>query len=828
MRTLIKVIVIVLVLAVAALAAIPFVVDPNDYKDEIATQVEKATGRQLTIQGDIGLSVFPWIALELGQLSLSNASGFKADSFAQVNSAQIRIKLLPLLKKQLEMDTVILDGLVLNLETDKDGNTNWQDLAKPDAEAAAEIKEAAPESAQDAPPALAAISIAGVQLSNANILWSDASKGENYQLRNLNLDTDPLVPGEPTALQMNFDLISATPEAKAHVTLDTQLMVDIEKQQYQLTDLKLTTLAEGKELPIDKANVTLNADITADMARELITLREFSVDTIASNADQEIAAELTGEVDANLGSQLYTVKDLSVDGNVTAPALPGGKAALKLSADLSADLAKQTLSLADLAVQLQDLMLSGNIDARDILAEKPAFNGNIQIKPFNLRKLASDMQIELPEMADTSTLENVALQSQLEGSNNHINAKDLQLTLDQSQLTGQFAVQNFAKPGFRFDLTLDEIDADRYLPPVKEKTEQQAAPPASAAAGGASELPLDTLRSIDAKGSLKIGKLKASGITSENVLITIDAADGLIKLNPMQADLYQGKYRGNVNLDARGDALKLAIDERLEGIQAGPLLKDLTGDDKISGQADANIKLNGSGKDIDAIKQTLAGNGNFAFTDGALKGINIGETIRKAKAALRGEKLADSGAPEATDFSSLTGSFTADKGVINNDDLEMMSPLLRVNGKGSASLPKETIDYSLRVSIVGTSKGQGGKELEDLKGVTIPIKITGTFSEPKPSVDLAAIVKEQASGELKAKAEEKLKEELGDDLGGLLGGALGGKKATDDEAAADAESTEPATADETTEPAAEEAPTEEKSAEDQLKEDVKEKLKGLF
>lgn len=825
MRTLIKVIVIVLVLAVAALAAIPFVVDPNDYKDEIATQVEKATGRQLSIQGDIGLSVFPWVALELGQLSLSNASGFQADSFAQVNSAQIRIKLLPLLKKELEMDTIVLDGLVLNLETDKDGNTNWQDLTKADAETEADIKEAAPESAKDAPPALAAISIAGVQLSNANILWSNARTGENYQLRNLNLDTDPLVPGDPTALNMNFDLISAKPEVKAHITLATQVMVDIEKQQYQLDDLTLTTLAEGKELPVDKANITLNADIAADMFKQLVTLREFSLETIASNAEQEIKAQLSGEVDANLGSQLYTVKNLSVDGNVSDPALPGGSADIKLSTDLTADLAKQTLSLADLALQVQDLMVNGKIDARDILAEKPAFNGNIQIKPFNLRKLAGSMDIELPEMADNGTLENIALQTQLEGSNNHINATGLQLTLDQSQITGQFGVENFAKPGFRFDLSLDEIDADRYLPPVKEG-EQKSAPPASAAAGGATELPLQTLRDINAKGSLKIGKLKASGITSENVVVTIDAKDGLIKLNPMQADLYQGKYRGNVNVDARGDLLKLAIDERLEGIQAGPLLKDLTGDAKISGKANANIKLNGTGKDIDSIKQTLSGNGNFSFNDGALKGINIGETIRKAKAALSGQKLADTGAPESTDFSALTGSFTANNGIINNDDLEMMSPLLRVNGKGSASLPKETIDYNLRVSIVGTSKGQGGKELEELKGVTIPIKITGTFSEPKPNVDLAAIVKEQASGELKAKAEEKLKEKLGDDLGGLLGGALGGNKTT--EKAAETENTEPAPVDETSEPA-EEAPAEEEpSAEEQLKEDVKNKLKGLF
>ncbi|HET8808122.1 MAG TPA: AsmA family protein [Methylophaga sp.] len=827
MRTLIKVIVIVLVLAVAALVAIPFVVDPNDYKDEIASQVEKATGRQLSIQGDIGLSVFPWIALELGQLSLSNASGFPAESFARVDSAEIRIKLLPLLKKELVMDTIVLDGLVLNLETDKNGNNNWQDLTKLDAETETEIKEAAPEAVEDAPPALAAISIAGVQLTNANILWSNAQTGENYQLRNLNLETDPLIPGKPTALNMNFDLISAKPEAKAHIKLATQIMVDLEKQQYQLNDLTLTTLAEGKELPIDKANLSLNADIAADMVKQVVTLREFNLETIASNDEQKLTAQLTAEVDANLGSQLYSVKNLSVDGNISDPALPGGNTDFKLSTDLSADLAKQTLSLADLTLQVQALMVNGKIDARDILAEKPTFNGNIQIKPFNLRKLAGDMNIELPEMADSSTLENIALQTQLEGSTNHINATGLQLTLDQSQITGQFGIENFAEPGYRFDLSLDEIDADRYLPPVKEG-DQQAAPPASAAAGGATELPLDTLREINAKGSLKIGKLKASGITSENVLITIDAKDGLIKLNPMQADLYQGKYQGNVTVDARGEVLKLAIDERLQGIQAGPLLKDLTGDDKISGKADATVKLNGSGKDIDAIKQTLNGSGNFSFSDGALKGINVAEIIRKAKAALSGQKLSDAGAPESTDFSSLTGSFTANNGIISNDDLEMMSPLLRINGEGKASLPKETIDYSLRVSIVGTSKGQGGKELEELKGVTIPIKITGTFDEPKPSVDLAAIVKEQATGELKAKAEEKLKEKLGDDLGGLLGDALGGNTATEADATTETESTAPPAADETSEPADATPAEEEPSVEEQLKEDVKNKLKGLF
>ncbi|HHA18646.1 MAG TPA: AsmA family protein, partial [Methylophaga sp.] len=110
MRILFKLIILVVIIVIAGLIALPFIVDPNDYKQEISDQVEKATGRTLTLDGDIGLSVFPWIALEMGPLSLSNAKGFKAEHFAKVEAAEIRIKLMPLLQKQLEMDTIVLDG----------------------------------------------------------------------------------------------------------------------------------------------------------------------------------------------------------------------------------------------------------------------------------------------------------------------------------------------------------------------------------------------------------------------------------------------------------------------------------------------------------------------------------------------------------------------------------------------------------------------------------------------------------------------------------------------------------------------------------------------
>jgi AsmA protein len=819
MRLALKLIFALILIVVAGLIALPFVVDPNDYKDEISTQVEKVTGRNLTLQGDIGLSVFPWVALELGPLSLSNAEGFKSDSFAKVEAAEIRIKLMPLLKKQLEMDTVVLDGLVLNLETDKNGKTNWDDLTQ-----SAEQDLTEPEPEQDeakSGPALTGVSIAGVQLSNANILWSDASKGESYQLRNLNLNTDPLVPGEPTAVDMAFDLISAKPEAKAHVTLDSNVMVDMENQQYALSDLSFTTLAEGKALPFSQADISLKGNVQADMVKQLVSVTGLDLNAKASNDKQNIDAKLTAEVNSNLATQQTSISDLKLTADIADPALPGEKAKLELTSNVSADLEQQTLTLSALLLKLEDLVMQGDIKANKILGDNPAFAGNIHVQPFSLRKLAGDMNIELPPMADNSTLEKIELKTELTGTANSVNAKQLDVTLDQSKLTGQFAVNNFSKPAFNFKLNLDQIDADRYLPPVEEgKSEQAAEEAAPDAAGGDSKLPLEALRQINAKGTIDIGKLKATGLTSENIHVTINAADGLVKLTPMRADLYQGQYNGNVSLDARGDKLKLAIDENIKGIQAAALLQDMTGKAQISGTASANAKLTGSGASVDEIKQTLSGNGGFSFTDGALKGINIAGAIRKAKAALSGQKVADSEGPVQTDFSSLSGTFTAKNGLIDNQDLALKSPLLRVSGAGQASLPKETIDYSLKVAVVGSISGQGGEELAELKGLTIPVKIGGTFSNPKPTVDLANLVKDKAKQELKAKAEEKLKEKLGDDVGALLGGALGSKSASEAEDSAEGESTEQA--------AGEEAAAEDKKPEDKVKDAVKDKLKDFF
>jgi len=828
MRILFKLIIFIVIFVIAGLVALPFIVDPNDYKQEISSQVEKATGRNLILDGDIKLSVFPWIALELGPLSLSNAVGFKADSFAKVQAAQIRIKLMPLLKKQLEMDTIILDGLVLNLEKNKAGQTNWDDLVTKNETATDSTKKDNIKANDDA-PVLAAISIAGIKLTNANILWSDATTAENYKLQNFNLNTEPFVPGKATALDMEFDVASTKPQAQAYIKLDTKVMVDIESQRYILTDLNLTSQASGKALPFSQIYLTLSGDINADMVKQLVTINDLTLSARANKEKQSIDTQLTAEISSNITTQQTTIKGLVLSAEVLDPALPNGKANLNVTADVTTDMKQQTMTLSAMVIDAYDVLISGDIKTSKLLSGNPNFVGNIIVKPFNLRKLASDLNVELPVMADDSTLKLFQLTSEFEGSTKHINAKQLNVTLDQSKLSGQLAINNFTKPAFDFNLKLDQIDADRYLPPVSKTEQLQTAAPAPAASTStaAIELPLEALRQINAKGILDIGKLKISGTHSEKIHIEINATNGLINLSPMSANMYDGQYQGNVSLDARGKTLKLSLNESLKGVKAGPLLKDLTGDDKLSGIANAQAKLTGNGATVMQIKQTLSGNGDFSFTDGAVKGVNIAESIRKAKATLKGETLPASDEPLQTDFSNLSGSFTATDGIISNQDLLAMSPLLRINGAGKIDLPKEGIDYGLKVSIVETSSGQGGKALADLKGLTIPVKITGTFSNPKPTVDLASMLKERATEEVKAKVADKLKDKLGDDLGGLLGGALAPKSTTPvTEPTPEISPIAPAIETAPTDPAVESAPT--KTPEEQLKEELSNKLKGFF
>ena len=191
-------------LLVIAAIVLPLIIDPNDYKDRIAEAVREQTGRELVIEGDIGLSVFPWLGFDIGATRLGNAPGFGDEPFAEIGAVQARLKLLPLLRKEVEMDTLVLEGLRLRLMIDAQGVSNWADLA-------GEADEKPEETRDSAGLALAGLAIGGIRLEDARVSYDDRAAGTRYDIEQLDLRTGAIAPGAPVDLDLSLRLRASEP-----------------------------------------------------------------------------------------------------------------------------------------------------------------------------------------------------------------------------------------------------------------------------------------------------------------------------------------------------------------------------------------------------------------------------------------------------------------------------------------------------------------------------------------------------------------------------------------------------------------------------------------
>lgn len=334
------------------------------------------------------------------------------------------------------------------------------------------------------------------------------------------------------------------------------------------------------------------------------------------------------------------------------------------------------------------------------------------------------------------------------------------LQLDEIKGSGQLSVNYTKQAVIKLDLQLDEVDTASY---ISDNNVEQAG---TIAQQNSAEPDLSALRQFDLDLKLAVKSFKAAGLHTENLQLALTNKAGLVQISNASADLYQGKVLAKATLDARKTPVSYSFNKELSGLALRPMLMDGADIDLLSGTAKLTIEGNGHSLLPEQIKKNLLATGSFEVTDGSLYGVNIAQMIRNAKATLKNEAQTGDNSEQKTDFSSLTGSFNLTDGVLTNPDLKMAAPLLRLAGKGSANLLNEELDYQLSTALVNTSKGQGGKEKDDLAGVEIPLKISGTMQKPKYSLDTKALLE----GQLKEKVEsgkEKLKNKLLEKLGGL-------------------------------------------------------------
>ncbi|WP_028863674.1 AsmA family protein [Psychromonas aquimarina] len=338
---------------------------------------------------------------------------------------------------------------------------------------------------------------------------------------------------------------------------------------------------------------------------------------------------------------------------------------------------------------------------------------------------------------------------------------NLQLNVDKIQLKGSASVQTGAVTKVRYALEGNEWDLNPYLNQSGSADSTPESTPESApgtAPGPQNETPaaeqepdLSFLNTLDVQGTLKIAGVKADKLVIGEINKTLQIKNGKAEIKPLTAQLYKGLLTVNGMVDDAKGKNKYKVSTNLNNVDLRPLLTDAAQVDILSGTTAFNFAGTGQGLTPTKIKSGLMGSGDFELLDGELYGVNIPQEIRTLKARLSGKPAPTTADVKKTDFASLTGKFSIKKGLVNNQKFLMLSPVMRLDGLGLVDILKETLDYKL--SIAPLSKSDAKTEQFDLNGVTIPLLITGTFTEPKFALDMDGALREQ----LKEKAKQELK-----------------------------------------------------------------------
>jgi AsmA protein len=315
---------------------------------------------------------------------------------------------------------------------------------------------------------------------------------------------------------------------------------------------------------------------------------------------------------------------------------------------------------------------------------------------------------------------------------------------------------NFAGtlPDVKAQARFEALDLNTLLPAVKPAT---GTAPAAAGGGGDTAVDLGALRRLNGSFGLRAGRFVLRQYKLADLKLDATLDSGVLRVPSLQAKVWGGAVDASAQADAR--ASRIAVKATASGVNVNALLKDVAGKDILEGTGRVVADIDTAGHSINDMKSRLHGSAALQLRDGAIKGLNLAKSLRQAKAALTLKQDATQKASqvEKTDFSELSASFDINAGVARSKDLDMKSPFLRLGGDGLVDTGKSRIDYTARATVAATSKGQDGADLAALKGLTVPVRLTGPLDAVEWKIQWSAV----AGDLVKARLEDKLKERLG-------------------------------------------------------------------
>ncbi|NWD66384.1 AsmA family protein [Pseudomonas gingeri] len=718
-----------LLIIVAAGFALTHLFNPNDYKNEIRQIARDKAHIELTLNGDIGWSLFPWLGLELHDASVATLVT-PTQPFADLQMLALSVRVLPLLRREVQMSDVRVEGLNLRLNRDKDGHGNWQDIGRPapGASVTAQTDKAAEPAgveAEDKPSQPIRLDIDSLTVNNARVEFNDEKTGRQFTSESIQLSTGAVHDGKEIPVKMTAFFGTNQPVLRARTELSGNLRFDRVLKRYQFEDMRLGGELSGDPLQGKPLTFSAQGQLLVDMAANVAEWTSLKLSANQLRALGELKANdlnKTPQLNGTLSiAQLDLMKFLDSIGQPL-PTVADG-----------------SLSKVELVTHLTGTPTSLVLDGLNLKLDDSSFTGRIAVEDFAKQ----------------------SLRVQLKGDKFDVDR----------YLPPKSADADSASKVRQAEVLNSEANAIASNSPLPES-------PTKSAWSSDKLMPVERLRSLDVDADLSFDQLTLKKLPINNAALKATGLGGVLTLSDLRGDLYSGSFSAKGTLDVRADAPRLSLQTRLNRVPVERVLQAQGQKPPVKGALSLNSDFSATGNSQKALVDSLNGSASFVLADGLLLNANLEQQLCTGIATLNRKTLSSEPRGKDTPFQDLKGSLNLHNGVANNPDLKVRIPGLSVNGSGDIDLRVLGMDYRVGIIVEGDKSDMPDPACqvsERFAGIEWPLRCRG----PLELGAKACRIDKDGLGQVAArlagnKLSDKIDEKLGDKVSPELKDALKG------------------------------------------------------
>ncbi|MEO5331259.1 MAG: AsmA family protein [Magnetococcus sp. YQC-5] len=729
----------------------PLLLHPNQYRAPIAALVKNVTGRQLTIRGDVGLSLFPSVQLVLRDLSLANAPEFGSEPMAKAAIVEVGVKFFPLLAGRVEMDRAELMGLNLMLRRNRAGQSNWESLLehvdemtrkmiRPVDGGVVTAKPATASANLPASPVVLGINRGGLNIIGAKLSWMDEETGMDFKVTNLDIRTGMIQSARPVLVIAGLHFEEVTRKVRGQADLKYQLRTAPGQIWLDNLELSARATAEGQWIKEVKTVLTTDVAMNTKASTALFTKTDWTSTLWSSKAWwREVTCGLRGEGQMDLGKKQLVLPANTMTALIKANDLPPAGVNWRLTSDLTADMQNQSVKLAHLSLEgPAGMRLKGEMQTKDVLTV-PMATGKLSLERLDFRSLLIALGRTIPAPQDARIFAGLDADIQFSIHEKGVELSSLNLGLDDTRVTGDLSWHR-SGPSIRFDWVVDTLDLDRYGPLLasirsgergQEMVSKDPKDPSDANKAGDAKAVVDVpvkwlTRELLLEGKARVGKLVAGKGHFSDVVMGVRAKDGVMTVDPWKHVLYGGRLDAKARLDLQGPVPVVVVEYLLKEVQSETGLQDMFGLEGVAGRVDLSGRMDFSGQNLEAMTRSLHGDLRLVVSDGVVPGLDVVGRIRNSYAAFnRMRPMASAGAEEIR-FVELTATAQVENGVLTSKDLVLHAPGLKMNGVGQVDFVQRRLDAFLFAD-AGLALQGLASDAELYQGVVAPLQWRTSF-----------------------------------------------------------------------------------------------------